>query len=150
LVRVRGKTIVRGEGRLVIGDHARITGTVTPVELLAGPNAVIEIGERTALNYGTSIGAMERVTIGAYCNIGSYVIIIDNAFHTLEPERRLERPPSQPVVVEDVVWLGSRAIVLPGVHIGTGSVVGAGSVVTASVPPRSLCVGVPARVLRQL
>jgi maltose O-acetyltransferase len=53
-------------------------------------------------------------------------------------------------VIEDNVWLGARVIVLGGVTIGEGSCIGAGSVVNTDVPPRSLAVGVPARVIRRL
>jgi galactoside O-acetyltransferase len=52
------------------------------------------------------------------------------------------------IVVEDDVWLGSGAIVLDGVHIGRGSVIGAGAVVTEDLPPYSIAVGSPARVVR--
>jgi maltose O-acetyltransferase len=149
-VRVWGRPVVACEGRLVIGDHVRLVATLTPIEFFVGRSGVLEIGDRTFINYGSSVGAMERVTIGARCNLGSDVIILDNPLHRLEPERRLEVPPSQPVTIEDDVWLGSRVIVLPGVTIGAGSAVGAGSIVTKSVPPRSLAVGVPARVLREL
>jgi maltose O-acetyltransferase len=149
-VRVWGPPVVNCDGRIVIGDHVRLFATLTPIEFVVGGDGVLEIGERTFINYGTSIGAMERVTIGARCNLGSDIIILDNPLHRLEPERRLELPASQPVTIEDDVWLGSRVIVLPGVTIGAGSAVGAGSIVTESIPPRSLSVGVPARVLREL
>ena len=64
-------------------------------------------------------------------------MLLDNDYHRIEPERRLERPPSAPIVVEDDVWLGARVIVLAGVTIGAGSCVGAGSVVTDDVPRRA-------------
>jgi maltose O-acetyltransferase len=75
---------------------------------------------------------------------------MDNDFHRLEPERRQEKPPSSPIILEENVWLGARVIVLPGVTIGAGTVVGAGSVVTRSIPSRSVAVGVPARVVKSL
>jgi maltose O-acetyltransferase len=78
------------------------------------------------------------------------VTITDNNFHRLEPEHRDEIPESAPVIIEENVWLGGRVIVLPGVTIGAGSAVGAGSVVTHNIPPRSLAVGVPARVIKNL
>jgi galactoside O-acetyltransferase len=53
-------------------------------------------------------------------------------------------------VIEDKVWIGSNAVVLPGVRIGYGSVVGAGSVVSRDIPPMVITVGVPARVLRPI
>ena len=53
-----------------------------------------------------------------------------------------------PVIIEDDVWIGARAIILPGVIIGKGSVIGAGAVVAKSIPPYSVAVGNPARVVK--
>ncbi|MGE3325818.1 MAG: DapH/DapD/GlmU-related protein, partial [Acidimicrobiia bacterium] len=110
----------------------------------------LEVGERTLLNYGTSITAASTVTIGARCLIGTLVTIMDNDFHRLEPDRRLERPDSRPISIGENVWLGTRVIVLGGVTIGAGSAIGAGSIVTKDIPPMSLAVGTPARVIRSL
>ena len=77
-------------------------------------------------------------------------MIIDNAFHRLEPDRRMERPESGPAVLEENVRLGARVIVMAGVTIGADSAVGAGSVVTRDVSPGSVAAGVPARVVRDL
>jgi maltose O-acetyltransferase len=55
---------------------------------------------------------------------------------------------SQPVVIEDDVWLGARVIILPGIRVGHGAVIGAGAIVTKDVPPFAICVGNPARVIR--
>jgi acetyltransferase-like isoleucine patch superfamily enzyme len=55
-----------------------------------------------------------------------------------------------PVVIEEDCWLGTGAIILPGVRVGRGSIIGAGAVVTKDIPPLSLAVGVPARVVRQI
>ena len=54
----------------------------------------------------------------------------------------------KPVVIGDDVWLGRRAIILPGVCIGNGSIIGAGAVVTKDIPPFSVAVGVPAKVIK--
>ena len=55
-----------------------------------------------------------------------------------------------PVVLEDDAWIGMHAVILPGVHIGKASIVGAGSVVTKDVPDFTVVGGIPAKVLRQL
>jgi maltose O-acetyltransferase len=150
-VRVNGRARVKPlEGALVLGERVRFVGHVVPVEISVERNGSLAIGDRTFINYGTSIGATRSVTIGADCNLGPYVNILDSDFHRLEPERRAERPDPRPVVIGDNVWLGTRVIVLPGVTIGEGSAVGAGSVVTEDIPPRSLAVGSPARVVRAL
>lgn len=148
-VRVWGRPFIRNHGQLIIGDRVRMISTIVPIELVL-EGGTLEIQDRVFINYGCSIGASQLVRIGADCNIGSYVMIIDNNFHRLEPERRTELPESAPVILEENVWLGSRVIILPGVTIGTGSVIGAGSVVTRDIPPRSLAAGVPARVIKNL
>ena len=150
LVRLEGRARVMPHGALRIGDRVRIIGHVVPVELTVERGGELTIGDRTFVNYGVSIGATRSITIGAGCSLGPYVNIVDSAFHRIEPERRDERPESEPVRIGDNVWLGVRVIVLPGVTIGDGSVVGAGSVVTGDIPERSLAVGSPARVVRRL
>lgn len=64
------------------------------------------------------------------------------------PMWRQASSPIQPIIIEDDVWLGARVIILPGVRVGTGSVIGAGSVVTRDVVPYSIAAGNPARVIR--
>src|SRR5205085_12572052 len=124
--------------------------TITRLELATGANGTLEIGESAFINYGCSIAAQRLVRIGPHCNIGTYVIMMDNDFHCLEPERRNEAPESAPIILEENVWLGARVVVLRGVTIGNGSVIGAGSVVTKDIPPRTLAGGVPAKIIRQL
>jgi acetyltransferase-like isoleucine patch superfamily enzyme len=149
-VRLWGRPSVRNDGRMIIGNRARLVSTITPLELVAGRDGSLEIGEGVFINYGCSIAASKLVRIGPNCSIGTYVIIMDNDFHRLEPERRNERPESLPIILEENVWLGARVIVLRGVTIGAGSAIGAGSVVTRDIPPRSVAVGVPAKVIKTL
>jgi maltose O-acetyltransferase len=73
---------------------------------------------------------------------------MDNDQHGIV--RRWELPQSDPVVIEDHVWIGSKALILPGVRIGSRAVIGAGSVVTKDIPPQCVAAGNPARVLRHL
>ena len=148
-VRLWGKPSVQNWGKLVIGDRVRLVSTVARLEIVV-EDGLLEIGEGSFINYGCSIGATQLVRIGAHCSIGTYTILMDNDYHRLEPERRYERPESAPIILQENVWLGARVIVLRGVTIGAGSAVGAGSVVTHDLPPRSLAVGVPARVIREL
>jgi acetyltransferase-like isoleucine patch superfamily enzyme len=145
-----GKAAVHNDGTMVVGNRVRLVGSPVPLEFGVTQNARLTIGDNCFINYGTSIAATQSVSIGSGANIGTYVIIMDNDFHRIEPERRDERPPSKPVVIEDNVWIGARAIVLPGVTIGAGSVVAAGAVVAQDVPPRSIVGGVPARVIRSI
>ena len=149
-VRLWGIPSVKNEGQLLLGDRVRLASEISTLELKVGPGAILQIGDRVLINHGCSIGATELVRIGDGCNIGSQCILIDNAFHELDPERRNEQPASAPVILEDNVWLAARVIVLPGVRIGKNSVIGAGSVVTRDVPPDVLAAGIPAKVLRPL
>jgi maltose O-acetyltransferase len=149
-VRLRGRPIVQNQGRMVIGSNVQLVSTAATLELVTFEGGTLEIGDRSLVNYGCSISAAESVRIGARCLIGTHVIIMDNDFHRIEPERRLEWPESKPIVIEDNVWIGARVIVLAGVTIGEGSCIAAGSVVTTDIPPRSLAIGAPARVVRTL
>lgn len=148
--RVWGRPAVDIRGRLVVGERLQLLSTLWRSELFVGEDGLLEIGDRVFINHGCSIGAAESIVIGSRCNIGTHVQLMDNDWHRLEPERRHERPPSRPIVLEENVWLGSRTIVLGGVSIGEGSVVGAGSVVVHDIPARSLAVGSPAKVVRSL
>jgi maltose O-acetyltransferase len=149
-VRLWGTPVVNNRGTLLVGDRVRLASGVSTLELSVGPEGTLEIGDRVLINHGCSIGATKLVRIGERCNIGSQSILIDNAFHELDPDRRDERPEPQPVILEPNVWLAARVIVLPGVTIGRNSVLGAGSVVTRDIPPDVLAAGIPAKVIRPL
>lgn len=147
-VRLRGRIFIRGGGRLTLGEGVSVTGDIVPVEMHTREKGTIRIGDRTFINYGTSISARSSVQIGADCHLGHYTQIMDNAEHGLVD--RFELPPTGPVVIEDSVWIGSRVVILPGVRIGSGAVIGAGSIVTRNIPPRCVVAGNPARALRNL
>jgi galactoside O-acetyltransferase len=71
--------------------------------------------------------------------------------HPIHPDLRVDfRRFSKPIVIEDKVWIGSQVVVLPGVRIGYGAVIGAGSVVTHDIPPMTVAFGVPCRVVRKI
>ena len=79
--------------------------TLVPIELAVMPGGRLEIGEGTFINYGTSIGVRQSVKIGPNCAIGTYVMIMDNNFHRLEPDRRNEVPNSAAVTLEEnICW----------------------------------------------
>ena len=127
-------------GRIHVGNCAFFPG----VRLECWRGAHISIGDGSYLNRNTEIVAAGSVTIGRDCKIGRDVIIMDSDQHEL-PGRSLV---VSAVVVEDRVWIGARAIVLKGVTIGHDSIIGAGAVVTRDIPPSSVAVGQPARVIR--
>jgi acetyltransferase-like isoleucine patch superfamily enzyme len=147
-VRLHGRVSVFGEGELILRYGVSLVGTVVPIELGTYDDGRVEIGEHTFINYGSSITARSSVKIGAHCLLGHYTFIMDNGQHDII--RHNELPPSGPIVIEDHVWIGSKAVILPGVHIGHHAVIGAGSVVTSDVAPHCVVAGSPARFLRQL
>ena len=147
-VRLRGRVRVSGYGEVVLGEGVSLIGTVVPVELVTYTSGRIEIGNHTFINYGSSIAARVSVKIGSYCHLGHYTFVMDNDQHDVV--RHTELPQSDPVIIEDHVWIGSKAVILPGVRIGSRAVIGAGSIVTKDVPPRCVAAGNPARVLRHL
>ena len=148
--RLRGRPRVVTRGSIIIGDRVQLVSTVATLELAAETGATLRIGRQSLVNFGCSVVALDRVTIGERCLIGPHCMIMDSPFHHVEPDRRLDPPEASPITIGDNVWLGARVIVLPGVTIGDDSVIGIGSVVTTDIPPRSLAVGVPARVVRSL
>ena len=149
-VRLRGRPVINAGGSIIVHDRVQLVSDVARLELGTGEGGVLEIGERTLVNYGCSIAAMERVTIGERCLIGPHCMIIDSAFHDIDPDRRLDPPSADPITIGDNVWLGARVVVLPGVTIGKDSVVGIGSIVTRDIPENCLALGSPARVIRTL
>lgn len=112
---------------------------------------IISVGSRTHFNNNVQVLASAGVSIGADCLIGDAVLIMDSDGHALAPELRHQSAGISGIVsIEDNVWIGSRAIILKGVTLGAGCVVGAGAIVTRSVPPRTVVAGNPARPLRTL
>jgi acetyltransferase-like isoleucine patch superfamily enzyme len=147
-VRLRGRAQLSGCGEVVLGEGVSLNGTVVPIELVTYASGRIEIGNYTFINYGSSIAARASVKIGSYCLLGHYTFVMDNDQHDVV--RHTELPESDPVIIEDHVWIGSKAVILPGVRIGSRAVIGAGSIVTKDIPPRCVAAGNPARVLRHL
>lgn len=149
-VRVDGLPVVQNRGTMRIGDRVRIRSTVATTELVAERGGTLEIEDRVYINFGCNIAASLLVRIGADTQIGPHCMLLDSAYHRIEPERRLERPEPEAIVLESNVWLSARVIVLPGVTIGADSCVAAGSVVTKDVAPRTFVAGVPAVFVRDL
>lgn len=114
----------------------------------------IRIGDNVAVHQNVHIGAVDRIEIGNNTAIGSHVLITDHA-HGSFAEDDLDVPPMErslyskgPVIIEDNVWIGEGACILPNVRIGRGAVIGANAVVTSDVQCNCIVGGVPARLIR--
>ena len=117
----------------------------------------VEVGKGAVLNMGLIIsdGYLPLVKIGARVAISPNVVIIAQSGPNNSDLRNVDYVKDHlaveaPVSIEDDVWVGANSVVLPGVTIGKMSVVGAGAVVSRTVPPFSVVAGVPARVIRSL
>lgn len=107
------------------------------------------MGDHSGVGFGCEIN--NSVSIGSHVMMGPNVLIYTQNHRTDDPDISMDRQGMaelRPVFIEDDVWIGARVIILPGVTIGTGSVVGAGAVVAKSIPPYSVAVGNPARVVK--
>jgi acetyltransferase-like isoleucine patch superfamily enzyme len=120
---------------------------------LGNGNGSLSIGANTYLQAGCTLNPfISNITIGANCMIATRCVFMPYQHGHADPNRPLREQPLTSrgdIVIEDDVWLGAQVCVMDGVVIGKGSIVGAGAVVTKDVPPNSLAVGVPARVIRQ-
>ncbi len=147
--------LVRGCGaKIQIGRRwkaiSRLTanslGVNQPVYINIGPNGRVLIGDDVGMS-GCSISAKESIIIGDRVLVGTGVLITDNDAHPLHPDKRgdysLVRKAA--VIIASDVFIGARAIILKGVSIGTGAVIGAGAIVSRSVPEYAIVAGNPAQ-----
>jgi maltose O-acetyltransferase len=143
-------------------DEARMAELLGGLLGSAGPNAWIEPPFHCDYGYNIHVGAgfyanfscvildTARVDIGAGVFFGPGVHVY-TATHPLDPDERLSGLEyGRPVKIGARAWLGGGSIVLPGVSVGEGSTIGAGSVVTRDIPEHVLAAGNPCRVLRSL
>ena len=111
--------------------------------------ANIELGERVFFNFNCVVLDVCRVTIGDHAFFGPAVQLY-TATHPLDAVLRRTEESGKPIAIGSDVWVGGGAIVLPGVTIGSRTVIGAGSVVTRDVPDGVLAAGNPCRVIRAI
>lgn len=141
---VAGESILRE----LLGGIGENTTVRAPIQIDYGTN--LTIGSRTFINFGLTALDVVPITIGDDVQMGPNIQLLAPT-HPLDSERRIAGWESgEPITIEDGCWLGGGVIVCPGVTIGRRSVIGAGAVVTRDIPPFSLAVGNPARVIRAL
>ncbi len=109
----------------------------------------LETGENCAINSFVHIWSNEKVIIGSNTMIAAHVQI-STSTHDYHHRPYREKRVDHQVIIGSNVWVGSGAIILPGVMIGDNSVIGAGAVVTQNIPANSLAYGVPAKVIKAL
>lgn len=110
----------------------------------------IFLGNRVFINFNCTILDPNEVTIGNDVQIASGVQII-TATHPIDAEERISGPElAYKIIIGDKVWIGSGAIILPGITIGENTTIGAGSVVTKDVPKNVVAAGNPCKVIKKL
>ncbi len=132
-----------------IGARSLLAGRLE----LIGPGAIerrIKIGEQCWFNAPLFADLTSDITIGDRVTIGHHVVLVTAGHEAGKSSHRAGPTRSAPIVIGDGAWIAARVTILPGVTIGAGAIVGAGSVVTRNVPPHTLAVGNPARVVRRL
>ena len=147
---------VQGRGHLIIGDDVLVDGKCSfnfAARFTKHPTLVV--GSGSGIGHGCVFTVGKNITIGRNCRIAAGVWMFDSPGHPSDPAARLkDQPPSEgdvrPISIGDNVWIGGRAVIFPGVTIGDGSIVSAGAVVTADVPPNAVVAGNPARRIGSL
>ncbi len=156
---IRHPFYLRGASRVRFGRRLT-TGVGVRIETVGEEDAPVclTIGDDVEINDYVHIGAFQSVDIGNSVLIASRVFIADHnhgRYDTHDPSCSPRVAPGKrpisgkPVRICDRVWIGEQVCILPGVTIGEGAIIGAGAVVTKNVPPNSVAIGNPARVIRQ-
>ncbi len=149
-VALYGEPYIRVGARVVVGPYCTLSAGVMPGHV-PDHDPVVTIGDDVLIGRGSGIVGHRSITIGDGVFTGHHVYITD-ANHgyedvTLSIGEQFAAP--RPVRIGAGSWIGHGAIVLPGASIGEHVVIGAGSVVTGSIPSFSVAVGNPARVIRR-
>ncbi len=146
--------------KLSLGDNVRINsnfwsnllGLYQRTIIVAKGKGEIKIGDRVGIS-GATIYAWDKIEIGDDCLVGANVKIVDNDFHPVDPEDRLQHKNSKtghkPVKIGNNVFIGMNSIILKGTTIGDNCVVGAGSVVHGTFGDNCVIAGNPAKVIKE-
>ncbi len=151
----RGKhSVVHRSARMDTPPYRKFSlGDYSVIESFACINNAVGdviIGDHTRIGlHNTIIGP---VTIGCHVNLAQGITVTALNHNFEDSDKRIDEQgvSTTPVIIEDDIWIGANAVILPGVTIGNHSVVAAGAVVTKNVPPHSLVAGVPAKIIKQI
>jgi acetyltransferase-like isoleucine patch superfamily enzyme len=154
-LQMRRKSIVKIGNNVVFNSRLYANSIGRNQRCIISVRGKLEIGNYTGLS-ATAIVVHEYVKIGNYVRIGGNVVIYDTDFHSLNSHERTsfveERKNIQTsqVIIEDYVFIGAHSTILKGVTISCNSIIGAGSLVSKSVPPNEIWAGNPAKFIRKL
>jgi acetyltransferase-like isoleucine patch superfamily enzyme len=144
--------ILAGGDGVEIGDYSELLPNVVLMirDYRGVSGARIEIGRRCSFNAGVVVFSHGRTRIGDHVQIGPGAVISTTDHFFADPTQpvRTQGLDVRDVTIEDGACIGARAVILPGVTVGRGAVVGAGAVVWDDVPPYTMVLGMPARVVK--
>lgn len=150
------KCAIKGPAYVKIGKNSRIgyNTTISVINEHFGEkfNPIMTIGEETNIGSYNAFGVCNKITIGNNVLFGPYIHINDHTHCYQDISKPVIKQPiysKGPIIIEDECWIGFGSHILSGVTIGKHSVIGANSVVTKSIPPYSVAVGSPAKVVKQ-
>jgi acetyltransferase-like isoleucine patch superfamily enzyme len=147
---------VQGSGDLIVGRDVWLDGEITFTFAASfSERPTLIIGDGTGIGNRCEITVGKRITIGKNCILSGYITMFDSNGHPSDPvERRNKKPPApeevRPITLGDDVWIGKYAIVSPGVRIGDGAIISAGTVVRRHVPAYGVVAGNPAQLMFRL
>lgn len=142
------EVMIDGIENISVGHFFRVCPNV---KLFTENKGSIKIGHNFFANYNCFIHAKEStIQFGNNCLLGPDVLII-NSNHTIKKAHliREQNDSCSPIIIGNDVWIGAKAIILPGVIVGDGAVIAAGAVVTKDVEPYTVVGGVPAKIIKE-
>ncbi len=146
---------INGTPRIELGSNIRVSGLINIAASSKGTPTLV-IGDGVFIGHGTSFAIADRISVGKFASIAGGCYIADTEGHShYNPQKPIWEVPAgegdvSPVTIEDGVQISRNVMILKGVTIGARSVIGAGSVVRSDIPPDSIVMGNPARVVKKM
>jgi len=146
---------INGEPIIRLGSNIRVSGLINIGASTRG-TPTLEIADGVFIGHGTSFAIADKISLGKFSSVGGGCYIADTEGHNhYNPQAPIWEVPAgdgeiSPVIIEDGVQISRNVMILKGVRIGARSVIGAGSVVRSDIPPDSIVMGNPARVVKKM
>lgn len=151
-----GEQFITIGSNTTIGENAQVHANYSYKYTKQHFEPHIYIGDNCNIGPQSHITAINKIVIGNNVRTGPRILITDNA-HGKSQKELLDSAPNYrplyskgPVIIEENVWIGEGAMIMPSVHIGQGAIIACNSVVTTDIPAYAIVAGVPAKIIKQL